>query len=257
MKILHKPVTQALILSDLHLGWTICGKLHRKLLKNIHHLADKAELIVLNGDIIDYARRVFSSSGAGRIQFLKKLIEDWKKAGKEVVYIEGNHDLREHADAGFMPDCATLDFRGVHNERIRIFHGHNPQSPAGKRYDTTGTAFLALDNYIFAKIPLLRPLMRLLFRRIYGLIARVEDRMNRQGMTERCSDLASEVDILIHGHMHFGPSSYSVDGTPVYRSGSWVSPGQAGTANTMLRYNSGTFEHIALVDGEWRARPMS
>jgi len=251
---LNKPVSRALILSDLHLGWAMCGRLHRKLLKNLHHLAENAELIVLNGDIIDHARRVFSSRGAGRIQYLQKLVNDWKRAGKQVVYIEGNHDSRARADRGFRPDCAVLDFRGVYNERIRIFHGHDPHSSAGRSYHRNGGIFLALDNFIFAKVALIRPMMRVILRRLYGFIAWIEDRLCRKGIMEHCRSLAHDADVLVHGHMHFGPCSYHAGDIPVYRSGSWVSPGQAGTANTLLRYNMGTFEHLELVGNDWQVR---
>src|SRR5436190_22522283 len=49
-------VRDALILSDLHLGWCVCAHAHRELLGRLPEAAGDAELIILNGDIVDAHR---------------------------------------------------------------------------------------------------------------------------------------------------------------------------------------------------------
>jgi hypothetical protein len=54
MKKVQKNISHAIIISDIHLGWVACNRLHVRLLDNLHKITDKAELIIFNVDIIDH-----------------------------------------------------------------------------------------------------------------------------------------------------------------------------------------------------------
>src|SRR5262249_1002786 len=87
-------IRRALLLSDLHLGWAVCARQHAELLDRLPEAADDAELIVLNGDVIDAHRGVPGSLEEDLVARLAGLVATWRGEGRTVVYVEGNHDAR-------------------------------------------------------------------------------------------------------------------------------------------------------------------
>jgi len=67
--------------------------------------------------------------------------------------------------------------------------------------------------------------------------------------------LLEDVDVVLHGHIHFGRGRGGIAGRPSWRTGSWVSAAQPGAADRMLRYRTGRFERITWSSGGWRAAP--
>ena len=57
-------VRSALVFSDVHLGWSICSRHHAEWLARLPEAAGDAELIVLNGDVVDAFRRVQRAASA-------------------------------------------------------------------------------------------------------------------------------------------------------------------------------------------------
>ncbi|MCP4132183.1 MAG: hypothetical protein GY754_14525 [bacterium] len=249
-----KKISHAVIISDIHLGWALCGTAHERLLNCLPEIAGESELVILNGDIVDYFRSAYNKKGARTIEAFKKLIQTWKKAGKQVVYIEGNHDRKEIADKNFSPDCLSYDFTGHNGETIRIFHGHRSGTETYRPgpYDRYGSKLLKLDNLVLSKLPFLKKALPFLVGWIYGIIGFIEDKLWQKGLRKRLHELSRDVEVLVHGHIHFGARKYTINNKPVYRSGSWVSGGQVGTTNSLLRYTKGKFERIKITATGWK-----
>ena len=85
---------RTLILSDLHLGSNACNA---ELINDVLNYFD-AELIILNGDIIDFWKLSFSKSWKKIHNKVLSLLIKKSRKGSKVVYIIGNHDeiLREY-----------------------------------------------------------------------------------------------------------------------------------------------------------------
>ena len=113
-------------------------------------------------------------------------------------------------------------------EKIRVFHGHEESSPRITEYEGIGSALLSADNYVFSRYPLFRPFMRHIIFRLHCIVAHLEDLLWHRRIKDSIAGQFPDAEIVVHGHIHFGPFYYTVNGRPVYRSGSWVSGGQAG-----------------------------
>jgi UDP-2,3-diacylglucosamine pyrophosphatase LpxH len=257
MRIDQKRIDHAIIISDIHLGWAACGNTHLRLLNNLYKIADAAELIILNGDIIDHLRKTFSRRSRGLIRKACDLVRMWRACGKGVIYIEGNHDRAGIVAQEFIPEYPFFEFTGTGGEKIFVFHGHEEMSPRISEYDNIGSALLSADNYAYTRIPLLRPFLSCVGARFHGLVACCEDLVWHDRIRRHLARFRPDADVIVHGHMHFGPFHYTVNGRPVYRSGSWVSDGQTGVPTGLLRYVMGKFERLDLVGDEWVPCPFS
>jgi hypothetical protein len=130
-------------------------------------------------------------------------------------------------------------------------------SPRINDYDAIGTLIHSTDNFLFARYPLLRPLMRAVSGGFQLLFAYMEDLVWLANIRKVLKRKFPDADVLVHGHMHFGPYHYRVNGKPVYRSGSWVSGGCPGVSTGLLRYVKGRFDRLDLVGEEWVSYPSS
>jgi UDP-2,3-diacylglucosamine pyrophosphatase LpxH len=251
----RRAVRSALFFSDVHLGWAVCRAHHAAWLRELPRAADDAELIVLNGDVVDGHRRVQRSAERDLVLALGDLIRGWQRDGRTVVYVEGNHDPDGHADLGLRPDRWLHDFETDDGRRVRALHGHRvgPDAVAWRTYDRAGRGILGLENRLYGRSATLCALYRFGPGWLTSAIGAVECWLARRGLAARVAPLLSDVDVLLHGHIHYGPGRGVIGRVRTWRTGAWVSPGHLRCADRMLRYRAGRFERIAWDSGRWRA----
>ena len=122
---LSKRVRRALLLSDVHFGWSVCARQHARLLDRLPEAVDDAELVVLNGDMIDGHRGLPRGVEAELVARFSEMVGTWRAQGRKVVYVEGNHD--RVADARAMPigpEGWVSDWEGTSGERVHAREGH-------------------------------------------------------------------------------------------------------------------------------------
>jgi len=244
-------VRRALVLSDVHLGWAVCTRSHRELLDHLPAAVDDAELVILNGDIVDAHRGIPSPAEHELIARLASMCDAWRRDGRTVVVIEGNHDPA----GGVLPSSTwRYTFEGHRGERVLVLHGHrfDDRPFAAGSYERLGRHALALENRMYARAAALRAGYRWGPGWIVGAWGAVEDRVWRPPFPARVAPLLGDIDTLVHGHFHFGPGSATVAGRPAWRSGAWVADGHLGTVNRVLRYRDGGWERLALDRRRWR-----
>lgn len=242
-------VRKALLMSDLHLGWTVCSRLHWNLMERLREAVDDAELIVLNGDIIDVYRPSPRGLEAEIIARFVEVIEALRAEGRQVVYVEGNHDHIEHRDhLPIAPDRWRFDFEGANGERIRVLHGHrfsgDPYSLGS--YEKYGRHLLRLENDVYGKIETAHRTYPAGMGWLVGAVGWTEDMLWTRDFPGRVKHLLPDTDVLVHGHFHFGKGHWHIGKVPLYRTGAWVSHGHLGSVDRMLRYRDGRFERIGL-----------
>lgn len=250
-----RAIRAGLFFSDVHLGWTLCTGHHAEWLRRLPAAADDAELIVLNGDVIDGHRRVQRSAERDLVVVLDQVVRRWQGEGRTVVYVEGNHDPDGHVALRLRPDRWLYDFDLDDGRRVRVLHGHRVESDrvVWGRYDRAGCRVLTLENRIYGRSAALRSLYRFGPGWVTSGIGALECRLARRGLPARVRPLLAGVDVLLHGHIHYGPGRGRIGGVPTWRTGAWVSPGHLRSADRMLRYRGGRFERIAWERGRWRA----
>jgi UDP-2,3-diacylglucosamine pyrophosphatase LpxH len=238
------------VVSDLHLGWSVCTRSHRELLDHLPAAVDDAELVILNGDIVDDLRGAPGTAEAEVVQRFRELCDGWRRDGRTVVTIEGNHDPQPPATAIW-----RYVFAGAYGERVLVLHGHRfddaPYVPG--RYERWGRHALAFENRTLARVAALRGGYRCGHGWIAGAWGLTEDRLWRPKFPQRVSPLLADIDALVHGHFHFGPGRTTIAGRPAWRSGAWVADGHLGTVDRVLRYRDGRWDRLALDRGRWRA----
>ena len=249
------PVQSALLFSDVHLGWAICSRHHARWLRHLPEAVDDAELVVLNGDVVDGFRRVQRTVEQELVTQLAELAEGWRREGRRVVYIEGNHDALPGPSSRLSPDRWCLDFETRAGERVRVLHGHrfSASETLWESYDRAGRGVLSLENFVYSRSATLRSLYRLGPGWVVSACGALECFLGRKALPRRIAPLLDGVDVLVHGHIHYGPGRGRIGNVPTWRTGSWVSPGHLRTADRMLRYRSGRFERIGWSEGRFRA----
>jgi UDP-2,3-diacylglucosamine pyrophosphatase LpxH len=254
MSSLH-GVRSALLFSDVHLGWSICSRHHARWLARLPEAAGDADLIVLNGDVIDGHRRVQRAAERDLVSQLAELVTGWRSEGRRVVYLEGNHDAHGHADQPLAPDRWLLDFETTGGERVRVLHGHrfSASELTWAAYDRLGRGLLGAENFVYGRVPALRSLYRFGPGWLGAAVASVECFVARRQLPARVASLMDGIDVLLHGHIHYGPGHGRIGDVATWRTGSFVSPGHLRTADRMLRYRGGRFERIGWSGGSWRA----
>jgi UDP-2,3-diacylglucosamine pyrophosphatase LpxH len=211
---------------------------------------------VLNGDIVDGFRRVQRPAERALVARLAELVAAWRAERRRVVYIEGNHDSRSSARDPIAPDRWMLDFETARGERVRVLHGHRfgeSEARWAALYDRIGGVFLPLENFAYGRIAALQPLYRFGPGWPVAAIGALECSIARRALPARLAPLIEGVDVLLHGHIHYGPGRGRIGDVDTWRTGAWVSPGHLGTTDRMLRYRGGRFERIGWADGAWRA----
>jgi UDP-2,3-diacylglucosamine pyrophosphatase LpxH len=247
-------IRRALLLSDVHLGWSVCARQHVHLLEKLPEAAGDAELIVLNGDMIDGHRGLPRGIEAELCARLAEQVAAWRAEGREVVYVEGNHDV-PLPGLTLRPDRWCFDWEGAGGERIRVLHGHRfadtPFRPGP--YEDIGRHLIRLENELYARMSPARAAYKLGPGWLVGAIGLTEDILWTRDFPARVTPLLPEADVLVHGHFHFGRAHRTIAGKPTWRSGAWVSHGHLGSVDRMLRYRDGHFERIELGARGFRA----
>jgi UDP-2,3-diacylglucosamine pyrophosphatase LpxH len=248
-------VQSALLFSDVHLGWAICSRHHAHWLRHLSEAADDAELVVLNGDVVDGFRQVQRADDQELVAQLAELTEGWRREGRCVVYIEGNHDALPGPSSRLFPDRWRLDFETQPGERVRVLHGHrfSASGTLWESYERAGRGLLSLENFVYGRSATLRSLYRYGPGWLVSAVGALECFLGRKALPRRIAPLIDGLDVLVHGHIHYGPGQGRIGNVPTWRTGSWVSPGHLRTADRMLRYRSGRFERIGWSGGRWRA----
>jgi UDP-2,3-diacylglucosamine pyrophosphatase LpxH len=246
-------VRSALFFSDVHLGWAICSRHHARWIGRLPEAVGDAELVVLNGDIVDGFRRVQRASERALVSQLAELVAGWRAEGRHVAYLEGNHDAS--GDPSLGPGHWMLDFTTARGERVRVLHGHrfSETSAAWAGYDRVGSAILPLENFAYGRVEALHGLYRFGPGWLVAAIGSLECSVARRALPSRLAPLVAGIDVLLHGHIHYGPGRGRIGAVATWRTGAWVSPGHLGSADRMLRYRAGRFERIGWADGRWRA----
>lgn len=247
-------VRRAILFSDVHLGWAVCGRQHRELFERLPEAVDDAELVVLNGDIVDGHRGILRGLEAELVVRLAESVAAWRAEGREVVYVEGNHDTLS-GEAKIAPDRWVHDWEGAHGERIRVLHGHRFGESVFREgaYEAWGKHLIRAENWLYAKSAAMRAAYGLGPGWLVGAVGLTEDILWTRAFPERVKGLLPEADVLVHGHFHFGRAHRRIGGKPVWRTGAWVSGGHLGSVDRMLRYRDGMFERIGLASGRFRA----
>lgn len=247
-------IRRALLLSDIHLGWSVCARQHLRLLQRLPEAVDDAELVVLNGDILDGHRGLPRAIEIELVHRLAELVSAWRAEGRRVVYVEGNHD-GPAGGAPLAPDRWFFDWEGAHGERVRVLHGHRfsdaPFRPGA--YESIGRHLLRVENELYARASPIRSVYGLGPGWLVGAVGLAEDILWTRDFPARVAPLLSEADVLVHGHFHFGRAHRVIAGKPAWRSGAWVSHGHLGSVDRMLRYTDGRFERIGLDERGFRA----
>jgi len=248
-------VRSALLFSDVHLGWAICSRHHAHWLHHLPEAVDDAELVVLNGDVIDGFRRVQRVTDQELVAQLAELTEGWRREGRSVVYLEGNHDALPGPSPRLFPDRWSLDFETQTGERVRVLHGHrfSASETLWERYDRAGRRLLSLENFVYGHSATLRSLYPFGPGWLASGAGALECFLGRRALPSRIAPLVQGCDVLVHGHIHYGPGRGRIGDTPSWRTGSWVSPGHLRTADRMLRYRGGRFERIGWSGGRFRS----
>ena len=248
-------VQSALLFSDVHLGWALCSRHHARWLRQLPQAVDDAELVVLNGDVIDGFRRVQRAPDQELVAQLAELAAGWLREGRRVVYIEGNHDAIPGPSSQLFPDRWCLDFETQTGERVRVLHGHrfSGSETLWESYDRVGRHLLSLENFVYGRSATLRSLYRFGPGWLVSAVGALECFLGRRALPTYLAPLVQGVDVLVHGHIHYGPGRGRIGNVPTWRTGSWVSPGHLRTADRMLRYRAGRFERIGWSSGRWRA----
>jgi UDP-2,3-diacylglucosamine pyrophosphatase LpxH len=249
------PVRSALIFSDVHLGWALCSRHHQHWLARLPEAVGDAELVVLNGDIVDGHRRVQRADERELVQRLAELVGGWRREGRRVVCMEGNHDARAAAADPLAPERWSLDFETHEGQRVRVLHGHRfaPSELLWGAYDRAGRTLLGLENLVYGRVAALRSLYRFGPGWLASAACRLECVLAQRALPARLAPLLAGVDALLHGHIHYGPGRGRIGEVATWRTGSWVSPGHLGSADRMLRYRAGRFERIGWSGGRWLA----
>lgn len=250
-----RGVRAALFFSDVHLGWDVCSRHHARWLRGLSEAAGDAELIVLNGDVVDGHRRVQRAAERELVLGLDALVRAWQRDGRRVVYVEGNHDPHGHADLALRPDRWVHDFTTDDGRRVRVLHGHrvHAEGPTWDACDRVGRRFLAAENGAYASSSMLGRLYRFGPGWIPSAVGAVECRLARRALPRLAAPLLQDVDVLLLGHIHYGPGRGRIGRVATWRTGGFVSPGHLWSVDRMLRYRAGRFERIAWERGRWQA----
>ncbi len=112
------------VISDLHLGNPFSNA-KKKVIPFLKWAAAEKFDVCINGDGLEIAQASFSKIAFEVPEFFR-VLGDFKKAGREVYYVTGNHDIAlEHSleDWGVMKVSPFLNVTSG-DKRIRIEHGH-------------------------------------------------------------------------------------------------------------------------------------
>jgi predicted MPP superfamily phosphohydrolase len=204
--------TQIIHLSDLHIGYKICGQKASKIIKNIvKHESPSKSIIVITGDIVEQARRDKDLEAA------LKLIEELRKHNFRVLLCPGNHDygtglmnnrkIAQNFRKLFLPQVKA--FPQIDIIKDTVFIGLDSNAEELHWYDRffadgeLGEAQLARLNNILSD-PFIKDKTKVLYLHHHPFhslpLHQLKDSKKLKAVIE------NKIDIFLYGHLHFGRS---------------------------------------------------
>jgi UDP-2,3-diacylglucosamine pyrophosphatase LpxH len=215
------------VISDMHLGNPF-SKARERVLPFIHWAANSGYDICINGDGLEIAQASFSKI-AVEVPELLRAIGQVSRAGRNVYYIIGNHDiLLEHflEDWGMMKVSPFLNVTSG-DKRIRIEHGHiyDPFFIKHPRLYEAATFFGGLvlkiwPNFYRGWISFERFKSRWRARKL-GIVG------EHPSFQEAANEISKRgFDSVIFGHTHHPGQRQLDNGVMYYNPGSWMRQSQ-------------------------------
>lgn len=178
-----------IIIGDTHIGDDRTNDNLPKLFLFLEKISKTNCSLILNGDIIDFARYLGFDE---RHRMFFKLLSKFK----DIVYISGNHDWIIGGLKDCMPNVSFVDnFElNAYNKRIKILHGHQIDFFA-KRWPIVSKIIIKL-NSIFYKLTGVDIERKIKGMRIFKkyFFDKQEDKL--------ITKYRKDFDILISGHTH-------------------------------------------------------
>lgn len=211
------------VISDLHLGNPFSNA-KKKVLPFLKWAAREKYDICINGDGLEIAQASFSKVAFEVPEFFR-ILGDFKRAGSEVYYVTGNHDIAlEHflEDWGMMKVSPFLNVTSG-STRIRIEHGHI-YDPFFVKYPRLYESLTHLGGYLLKVHPELY--------RAWISFERFTSRMRARktgilGEKPEFREAALELsrrgfDAIVLGHTHHPGESTLETGSRYLNPGSWM-----------------------------------
>ena len=212
-----------MVISDLHLGNPFSNA-KKKVLPFLKWAAREKYDICINGDGLEIAQASFSKVAFEVPEFFR-ILGDFKRAGSEVYYVTGNHDIAlEHflEDWGMMKVSPFLNVTSG-STRIRIEHGHI-YDPFFVKYPRLYESLTHLGGYLLKVHPELY--------RAWISFERFTSRMRARktgilGEKPEFREAALELsrrgfDAIVLGHTHHPGESTLETGSRYLNPGSWM-----------------------------------
>lgn len=211
------------IISDLHLGNPF-SEAKKKVLPFLKWAAQEKYDVCINGDGLEIAQASFSKVAFEVPEFFRVLGE-FKKAGREVYYVTGNHDIAlEHflEDWGMMKVSPFLNVESS-GTRIRIEHGHI-YDPFFVKYPVLYDSLTHLAGFFLKLHPE--------FYRLWISFERFTSKLRARksgilGELPHFREAALELsrrgfDAIVFGHTHHPGESKLETGSTYFNAGSWM-----------------------------------
>jgi UDP-2,3-diacylglucosamine pyrophosphatase LpxH len=211
------------VISDLHLGNPFSNA-KKKVLPFLKWAARENFDLCINGDGLEIAQASFNKIAFEVPEFFRVLGE-FKRAGREVYYVTGNHDIAlEHflEDWGVMKVSPFLNVESG-DKRIRIEHGHI--------YDPFFVKFPILYEHLTQLGGVLLKLHPELYR-LWISFERFTSRLRARksgivGELPHFREAALELsrrgfDAVVFGHTHHPGVSELEEGHLYFNAGSWM-----------------------------------
>ncbi|MFC1568316.1 metallophosphoesterase family protein [Candidatus Margulisiibacteriota bacterium] len=217
--------TKIIHLSDLHIGYKMCGPRASKIVANIiKHENPGNSIVVITGDIVEQARRDKDLAAA------LQLIEELSQHNFRVLLCPGNHDygtgiMNSSKNAQnfrklFLPEVKTFPRSDI--IRDAVFIGLDSNAEELHWYDRffadgeLGAAQLARLNNMLND-PQLKDKTKVLYLHHHPFHSipfhQLKDSKKLKAVIE------NKVDILLYGHLHFGRSYNNTWGIKVVLDG--------------------------------------
>jgi UDP-2,3-diacylglucosamine hydrolase len=211
------------VISDLHLGNPF-SLAKRRVIPFLKWAAQERFDLCINGDGLEIAQASFQKIAFDVPEFFKMLGE-FKRAGREVYYVTGNHDIAlEH----FLEDWGVMKvspFLNVHSsgKRIRIEHGHI-YDPFFVKYPVLYETLTHLGGWALKIHPEIYRLWISFERFTSRLRARKTGILGEKPhFREAALELARRgFDAVVFGHTHHPGESELENGSRYLNSGSWM-----------------------------------
>ncbi len=212
-----------LVISDLHLGNPF-STAKKKVIPFLRWAAQEKFDICINGDGLEIAQASFSKVAFEVPEFFR-VLGDFKRAGREVYYVTGNHDIAlEH----FLEDWGLMKvspFLNVHSgeTRIRIEHGHI-YDPFFVKYPVLYERLTHFGGYLLKLHPEIYRLWISFERFTSRLRAKKTGILGEKPeFREAALELSRRgFDAIVLGHTHHPGESTLETGSSYLNPGSWM-----------------------------------